>query len=607
MIFTGVLFAVAGLRDEQLLFCVLTGMFSTAGSSAASVWTSWRTKFTSAELAQASHDARHDQLTGLYNRIALFEELEKATIQAKVNDTTLGVLFLDLDRFKVINDSMGHDAGDELLRIVGSRLRASVRSSDVVARFGGDEFVVICRDLLSEKSVVAVAQQILKAFEEPVSLFGGALTASTSIGVAIAKPGETAKAEDLVRDADAAMYKAKRARSGFAVFSEEQRLQVIDRLDIERDLVKAIEEDQFVVFYQPLVNVKDKRLYGFEALVRWNHPTRGVMGPDQFLPVAEETGMMATIGEKVLREACAQAAVWNHLSLDARTVKMSVNIAEQQLLDANFPALVQEILEWSGLPAEQLVLEIIEDVVVDHLDGLSTLRALRGLGVDLAIDDFGTGQSSLSYVKQFDMVSALKIDKVFVDEMANGSPNRAIIEAIVAMAKALDLRIIAEGVESKEQVTQLLEFGVDIMQGFLFNRPVSAVQINPDSWFKARSATPVALKAIEVSQAFAHPTSVNTRIRSENMPADAGTARTITPEPGLATAGAAPRHGAIATEAMTDRRQESFSQPESRSQPESFTQQERGQWQEPGGNQPPTPRREIPAPQPVVRHPAPPR
>lgn len=503
--FSGVLVVSAGLSGRALLFCVLTGTFATAGSAAASVWTSWRTKFTSEELEQASHDARHDQLTGLYNRIALFEELEASVLQAERDNTTLGVLFLDLDRFKVINDSMGHDAGDELLRIVASRLKASVRNSDVVARFGGDEFVVICRDLLSEKSVVAVAQQILKAFEEPVSLLGGAMTASTSIGVAIAEPGQGSKSEDLVRDADAAMYKAKRARSGFAVFSEAQRLQVMDRLDIERDLVQALEQDQFVVYYQPLVNVSEKRLYGFEALVRWNHPTRGVMGPDQFLPVAEETGMMATIGETVLREACAQAAVWNHLSPDARSVKMSVNIAEQQLLDANFPALVAEILDWSGLPAEQLVLEIIEDVVADHLDGLSTLRELRALGVDLAIDDFGTGQSSLSYVKQFDMVSALKIDKIFVDEMADGSPNRAIIEAIVAMAKALDLRIIAEGVESKEQVGQLLDFGVEIMQGFLFNRPVAAGRIDPDSWFKDRTDAPVALKGIEVSQAFVHP------------------------------------------------------------------------------------------------------
>lgn len=506
-IFVAFLNFVGQVGQNGLIVCSLTGCFATAGAASAAVWTSWRSKFTSADLAKAEHDARHDQLTGLYNRIALFEELDKAVELAATNNTTLGVLFLDLDRFKVINDSMGHDAGDELLRIVGSRLKAAVRSSDVVARFGGDEFVVICRDLLTDKSVIAVAQQILKAFEEPVSLFGGAMTASTSIGVAIASPDNPRPAEDLVRDADAAMYKAKRNRSGFAVFSEAQRLQVIDRLDIERDLVRAMEEDELVVFYQPLVNVRQKRLYGFEALVRWNHPTRGVMGPGQFLPVAEETGMMAAIGEKVLREACAQAAVWNHLSPDARTVRMSVNIAEQQLLDANFPSLVSDILDWSGLPPQQLVLEILEDVVVDHLDGLATLRELRALGIDLAIDDFGTGQSSLSYIKQFDMVSALKIDKTFVDELGNGSTNTAIIEAIVAMAKALDLRIIAEGVESREQVNHLLGFDVEIMQGFLFNMPVAADAIDPNSWFKPRSDAPVALKGVQISQAFKLPAS----------------------------------------------------------------------------------------------------
>ncbi len=500
--FVGVLHLVGGVALGDLYAPVLTGTFATAGSSSAAVWASWRANFTSADLARVEHDARHDQLTGLSNRIALFEQLEKATEQARVNETTLGVLFLDLDRFKVINDSMGHDAGDQLLRIVANRLQASVRNSDVLARFGGDEFVIICHDLLSEGSVISVAQQILRAFEEPVLLFGRAFTASTSIGIAIAKPGDPRRAEDLVRDADAAMYKAKRSRSGYAVFSEAQRLQVIDRLDIEQDLVKAIDHDEFVVYYQPLVNVRKRRLYGFEALVRWKHPTRGLMGPGQFLPVAEETGLMAVVGEKVLREACAQAAVWNHLSPDAQFAKMSINIAEQQLLDVNFPSLVAEILDWSGLPAEQLQLEILENVVVDHLDGLSVLRELRALGVDLAIDDFGTGQSSLSYVKQFDMVSALKIDKAFIDEMGSGSANQAIIEAIVAMAKALDLRVVAEGVETKKQVNQLLDFGVEIMQGYLFNMPVGADKIDPDSWFKSRFASSEGLSAVTVTQVF---------------------------------------------------------------------------------------------------------
>ncbi len=498
--------AAIGLSERETVLVASSGAIGAMASTVGALLQSFRSGATTEVLARASHEATHDPLTDLPNRNALFEELERSLEKAQKNDSVVGVLFLDLDRFKVINDSMGHEAGDEVLRIVAERLTSAVRGSDLVARFGGDEFVIVVRDLLNDKSVLAVAEQILKAFEKKVSLFGGSQRISTSIGVAIARPDENRRSEDLVRDADAAMYKAKRSRSGYALFDEVQRLQVIDRLDIERDLTNALDEEQFLVFYQPLVDVGARQLYGFEALVRWNHPTRGLIGPGEFLHVAEETGMMARIGEMVLREAAAQAAVWNHLNPNARDVKMSVNIAEQQLIDANFPDLVGEVLKWSGLPASQLVLEITEDVIVDHLDGLSVLNRIRDLGVSLAIDDFGTGQSSLSYVKQFDMVSTLKIDRVFVTEMSNGDSNRAIIEAIVAMARALDLRVVAEGVEDHDQVTALQEFGVQIMQGYLFNRPLPADGIDPASWFIPSTApdTPqVGLLPLEVSRGLA--------------------------------------------------------------------------------------------------------
>ncbi len=474
------IFSDSGSVTERLAASLATA----AAATLAALVIAWRSRHDHRYLAETEHQANHDTLTGLTNRIGLFRELGESIDRAKTSDTVVGVLFLDLDRFKVINDSMGHDAGDELLRIIAARLEKTVRSSDIVGRFGGDEFVVVCRDLISEASVTAVAKSILKAFNEPISLRGGSQVMSTSIGIAVSRPGDVRTAEDLVRDADAAMYKAKKAKSGYAIFDDEQRKAAVVRLDTERDLTSAFSESQFVVHYQPLVNVRTQKLSSFEALIRWNHPTRGLLGPGAFLPVAEEAAMMARLGELVLREACAQLAVWNHQNPGARNVRIGVNVAEQQLLDNTFPFLVSEVLSWSGLPPSQLTLEITEDVIVDHLDGLNVLRELRALGVRLAIDDFGTGQSSLSYIKQFDMVESLKIDKSFVHDMRNGAVNTAIIDAIVSMATALGLTVVAEGVETPEQARQLMELGVDIQQGYLFNPPVPSDKINPAAWFR---------------------------------------------------------------------------------------------------------------------------
>jgi EAL domain-containing protein (putative c-di-GMP-specific phosphodiesterase class I) len=279
------------------------------------------------------------------------------------------------------------------------------------------------------------------------------------------------------------MYRAKATRSGFAVFDEAHRLQVADRMDIERDLRKALERKELVVHYQPIVDVAARRLYGFEALVRWNHPTRGELSPGEFLAIAEDSGLMSSIGDYVLKEACAQAAVWNHLAPNASSIKMSVNLAEQQLVDEGLARKVAEALTWSGIEPEQLVLEITEDVIADHLDGLQPLRDLRYLGVELSIDDFGTGQSSLSHVKEFDMATALKIDKRFVRDMRAGDADRAIIEAVMTMATTLGMRVVAEGVEYEDQLEELQVLGVSLMQGFLFSPPVGPAMIDPTIWF----------------------------------------------------------------------------------------------------------------------------
>lgn len=481
-----------------------SGMLGAAGAALAALVLVLASKPDQRKLDQVTHDARHDALTGLPNRPELFRVLDQSITEAHDSDMVLGVLFLDLDRFKVVNDSMGHEVGDELLRIVAERLRSTIRSTDVVARLGGDEFIVLCRDLMSADSVVAMAEQILRRFEDPVALNGQDHRIGTSIGISIAMPGEKRLADDLVRDADAAMYRAKETKSGFAVYDDAQHLRTMDRLDIERDLQQAFERGEFVVYYQPIIDVFARSLHGFEALVRWNHPTRGLLGPGEFIDIAEEAGQMSRLGELVLREACAQAAVWNHISPQARRVKMSVNLAEQQLVDHGLPKKVADILIWAGLRPEQLVLEITEDVIVDHLDGLGSLRKLRNLGVELSIDDFGTGQSSLGYVKQFDMVTTLKIDKRFVRDMRSGDADRAIIEAVVAMAKALGMRVVAEGVEFEDQLNQLQELGVGLVQGYLFNSPVGPDLIDPAIWFPAiKPGSSGELVATEVSEGFA--------------------------------------------------------------------------------------------------------
>jgi diguanylate cyclase (GGDEF)-like protein len=493
------------VRPDELSRVVAVGVLAAAGATSMSTWQRWVYQKASQSLDAARHDATHDPLTGLANRSELYRELEQSLAQARADQSVFGVLFLDLDRFKLINDSMGHDAGDELLKAVADRLRASTRSGDVVARLGGDEFVVICRGLLTEESVVTVAQQILRRFAEPVSLKGRDHPVSTSVGVAVADGMEERDPEGLVRDADAAMYVAKRNRSGFAVFDDAHRSYLTNRLDIERDLRRALDEEQLLVYYQPIVDVAADRLYGFEALVRWNHPQRGVLPPGQFLSVAEEARLMPEVGEFVLREACAQAAVWNHLCPEARTIRIGVNVAEQQLVDPELPSLISEILAWSGLHADQLVLEITEDVIVEHLGGLNVLRELHDLGVTLAIDDFGTGQSSLSYVKQFDMVSVLKIDQSFVRDMHIGAADLAIIDAVVAMSSALELRVVAEGVERVDQIGVLADLGIRLMQGFYFNAPLSPDDLlDPHSWFEHDTlSAPDGLRPLAISRRFA--------------------------------------------------------------------------------------------------------
>ncbi len=458
---------------------VAAGLAVTLGTTAIASLGDEHTDKIEKELSQTSRQANLDQLTGLPNRHGLLRALEVAVTESLRDSTALGVLFLDLDRFKVINDTMGHETGDDLLKQVAKRIAGAVRASDIVARFGGDEFVVICRGLLTGDSSVAIARQILHAFEAPVPLKNGVDHVVTpSIGVATMDKFNPRTSRELVRDADVAMYRAKREKTGLSVFDEAQRRDALGRLDIEQALRIALEDSKLDVHYQPIVESRDRSLAAFEALVRWNRPGMGLVSPGSFLGVAEEAGLIAPLGELVLREAVAQTSIWNHGLLSARQAKVGVNVAERQLIDPQFVAKVERVLNWAALPPWLLTLEITEDVIMEHLDSsLSVLRDLKRLGVNLAIDDFGTGRSSLSYVRRLDMVDVLKIDKSFVNGLGQDSVDEAIVQAIVAMANALGLEMVAEGVETETQFEILQELGVQRVQGFLFHRPLPAADL----------------------------------------------------------------------------------------------------------------------------------
>ena len=454
---------------------LMGGLVATTAMLASQLHHPFRGSSTAEELKRARHLATLDRLTGLINRQSLMAELEDALRAARRTDTVVGVLFLDLDRFKSVNDSMGHEAGDELLKAVGQRLKETVRAADVVGRFGGDEFVVICRGLLEPHSVYRIADTILEAFRAPFPVGRAEHVTTPSIGIATASVEDDRSAEELLRDADTAMYEAKRSKGGVSIFDERSREHRVERLQVERQIRPAMASNQFAVYYQPIVDVRLDRPVSFEALVRWNHPVHGLLPPSRFLDVVEETGLITRLGELVLRESLAQKAVWAHMEPGAHHLSVAVNVAERQLVDPRFPERVEEALEWAAVPPEELTLEITEDLMIDHLDdSLSVLRRLGAIGVSLVIDDFGTGRSSLSYVKRLDMIEGIKIDRSFVTGIPDGRVDLAIVEAIVAMAEALELDIVAEGVENVEQAEALSDLGIHRMQGYLFDRPTPA-------------------------------------------------------------------------------------------------------------------------------------
>jgi diguanylate cyclase (GGDEF)-like protein/PAS domain S-box-containing protein len=413
----------------------------------------------------------HDALTGLPNRLSFVDSLSAALTKAAISRSPVGILFLDLDHFKLINDSLGHHAGDALLRAVAPRLHSHLRPGDVVARFGGDEFGILIDRLADEGEAVAIADRVAAAFAQPFKIDGVDHFISASIGVAVSRASDEhpANAELLIRDADAAMYRAKEGgRSRCVLFDAEMRAGAMRRLEIERELRDALERDELTLYYQPVVNLHSGEINGLEALVRWRHPQRGVLDPGDFVSIAEDSGLIEPIGRWVQERACRQALQWHQLRPDARPLDVAVNLSARQVAHRDLPAAIEETLARTGLDPIHLRLEITESVLVEEsATAVSTLQALNELGVRLVLDDFGTGYSSLAYLNRFPF-HALKIDRSFVEALGIEQEPTAIVEAIIGMARALSLEVIAEGVESEVQLSELQRLGCDYAQGHLF-------------------------------------------------------------------------------------------------------------------------------------------
>ena len=425
---------------------------------------------------QLRHMALHDVLTGLPNRRLLAENLESALARAQRHGHRLALLFLDLDRFKLVNDTLGHAAGDELLGEVARRLRAAVRQEDLIARLGGDEFTVVLEELQHPDNAAHLARKLIEAVARPMQLCGRELTPSTSVGIAI-YPDDARSAADLSKAADAAMYRAKqRGRHTFEFYTPEITAEAMERLAIENDLRRALARGELLLYFQPQVDLRSGRILGFEALLRWNHPERGLLLPDQFIPIAEECGLIHALGGWAIDAACAQARRWADAGLNPQ--RIAVNVSGSQLLHKHLVETVRAAMaEHRFTPGElDLELEITESVLQSASRSAPVLRQLRELGVRIAIDDFGTGYSSLGVLKHMP-IDTLKIDRVFIRNAPDDGDAQAIAKAMIVMAHGLGLHVVAEGVETPAQCRFLLEQGCDEVQGHLYSPPLPGDEV----------------------------------------------------------------------------------------------------------------------------------
>lgn len=421
------------------------------------------------------HEAFHDMLTGLPNRALFIEHLKKAIAHAERHDNYLyALLFLDLDHFKFINDSLGHTGGDEFLIATARRLETTLRPEDVVARMGGDEFTILLNDMKSISESTRVANRVHNSLGLPFHLNGRDVSTTTSIGIALSNP-EYKETEEVLRDADTAMYRAKAlGRGRTEIFNPSMHESVVAQLKLERDLKLAVERDEFCLHYQPIMSLENNRLTGFEALIRWQHPERGLVPPNDFIPTAEETGLVLPIGNWVLYEACRQLRQWQHGWRGTPPLTINVNLSAKQFSQVELVQQIESVLERTGLDAHNLKLEITETALMEKAElATAMLGQLKVLGVKLHIDDFGTGFSSLSYLHRFP-VDELKIDRLFVSRMGADDESSEIVKTIVQLAHNLGMEVTAEGVETVEQLAQLRALFCEYGQGYYFSRPVVA-------------------------------------------------------------------------------------------------------------------------------------
>ena len=415
--------------------------------------------------------ANHDSLTGLPNRTLLKDRLSQAILYAQRYGRGVSVVFIDLDNFKFVNDSLGHNAGDELLKIIAGRMVDSVRAADTVVRLGGDEFVILLLDQPSADIVCETVEKLKTVIAETVQVKGHDFKVTASIGVAT-YPNDGTDADSLLANADAAMYRAKETgRDNFQFYTQSLNKEANEKFQLQTDLRRAIGRSEFILLYQPQVELRTGRVFAVEALIRWNHPTLGVIPPSKFIPLAEACGLIVPIGDWVLNEACRQNKAWQDAGLPS--VNISVNISARQFREKDLVSRVVRALQTSGLDGQFLELELTESLIMQDVESaVATMKELQGLGVQLSIDDFGTGYSSLSSLKTFP-VARLKIDKSFINDLGTNENDNAVASAVISLGQKLNLKVIAEGVETDEQVAFLRDNNCDEMQGYHFSRPLA--------------------------------------------------------------------------------------------------------------------------------------